>query len=284
MSINHNLPASDLIDEYFNERFLGNDYIYTENGRKAINIALQFYELKTNDVVTIVTTSGNFYISGCVTKEIEKFCKWSRNIEDSTKLIFVNHEFGHPYTDLKQLKKYKLPIIEDCAGSFFSKDRKNEIGNIGDFVVYSFPKMFPLQIGGLLVCNLPERLEKVNQIPLERLRHVKNVLSNHIKNKEKIIQDRINNYYFLKDKFESLGFLERFQLDSGIVPGVFMFRNISMKFSLPDLKKYFYAHGIQCSVFYGEESFYIPVHQALDEYDMLYFHEVMKSFLQRPVL
>lgn len=284
LSINHSLPDSDLIDEYFNERFLGRDYIYTENGRKAINLALQFYKLKIDDVVTIVTTSGNFYISGCVTNEIEKFCKWSRNIEDSTKLIFVNHEFGYPYSDLKKLKEYKLPIIEDCAGSFFSRDIKNEIGNIGDFVIYSFPKMFPLQIGGLLVCNSPKGLKKVNQIPPARLRHVKNVLSNHIKNKERIIGDRISNYYFLKEKFESIGFLERFQLDNGTVPGVFMFRDYALNLDLPELKKYFYAHGIQCSLFYGEESFFIPVHQALNEYDMLYFHEVMKSFIHRSML
>jgi len=141
--------------------------------------------------------------------------------------------------------------------------------------------MFPLQIGGLLVCNLPMRLEKVNQIPPERLRHLKNVLSNQIKSKERIIRNRISNYNFLKDKFELLGFSERFHLDNGILPGVFMFRNNEQQLSLPDLTKYFYAHGIQCSVFYTEDSFYIPVHQALNEHDMLYFHEVIKSFIQR---
>ena len=68
-----------------------------------------------------------------------------------TKVIFVNHEFGYPYHDLIRLKDYKLPIIEDCAGSFFSSDKDGSIGEVGDFVIYSFPKMFPLQVGGLLV-------------------------------------------------------------------------------------------------------------------------------------
>ena len=57
-----------------------------------------------------------------------------------------------------------MPIIEDCAGSFFSKDKKDTIGKIGDFVIYSFPKMFPLQIGGLLLSNQKGSIEKQDQM------------------------------------------------------------------------------------------------------------------------
>jgi len=45
------------------------------------------------------------------------------------------------------------------------------------------------------------------------------------------------------------------------------------------VKTYLWAHGIQCSVFYGEESFFIPAHQALSEGDILYFKEVIQSFI-----
>jgi hypothetical protein len=280
LSKNHCLPDSNIIDDYFKERFFGKEYVYTENGRQAINIALGFYNLKKDDVVTILTTTDNFYISGCVTKEIEKFCKWSRNLVPETKVIFVNHEFGFPYLDLLKLKDYRLPIIEDCANSFFSLDKNNHIGKTGDYVIFSFPKMFPLQIGGILVSNFPNRLGKGDQIGVERLKYIKNVLSQYINSREDIIRDRIANYRFLKSKFESLGFTERFHLDQGTVPGVFMFRTDKQKLDLPELKKYFYAHGVQCSVFYGEESFFIPVHQNLKEQDLLYFYEVIKSFIQ----
>ncbi len=281
ISINHRLPNSDLIDDYFNERFADKDFIYTENGRKAINIALGYYNLKKNDVVTVLTTSGNFYVSVCVTTEIEKFCHLSRQLESDTKVILVNHEFGLPYRDLRELSKTGIPIIEDCAHSFFSEDEDHNIGKVGEFAIYSFPKIFPLQIGGLLVSNLPDRLKNGDQIVNERLRHIKNVLSNQIKNKGNIIQDRISNYRFLKSKFESLGLTERFQIDQGAVPGVFMFRTDRQKIDLPELKKYCWAHGMQCSVFYGEEAFFIPVHQALNEQDMLYFYEVINSFIHK---
>lgn len=281
LSMNHCLPHNDLIDDYFKNRFSKKDIVYTENGREAINIALKFYCLKKEDVVTIFTTTGNFYISSCVTNEIEKFCRWSRNIIPETKVIFVNHEFGYPYVDLRKLKNHKLPIIEDCAGSFFSQDENRDIGEVGDFVIYSFPKMFPLQIGGLLVSNLSICMDKINQIDATKLRYIKNVLSHYINSEEQIIRKRICNYNYLKNRFDLLGLKERFQSEQGIVPGVFMFRLNGQKINLTELKKFFYAHGIQCSVFYGEEAFYIPTHQAINEEDIEYFYEVMKEFINQ---
>ena len=284
LSINHCLPESDLIDDYFNERFRNKDYVYTENGRRAINIALGFFNLRKDDVVSILTTTGNFYISGCVTNEIEKFCKWSRQIEISTKVILVNHEFGYPYEALSDIRKTGIPIIEDCAHSFFSKDEDGNIGKVGDFVIYSFPKMFPLQIGGLLVSDFQHTVEKRNQIDDINLRYIKNVLSHYINSEDEIINKRIYNYNYLKIKFESLGFAERFKLEQGAVPGVFMFRTDEHKIDLPELKKHFYAHGVQCSVFYGEEAFFIPVHHGLNVKDMDYFLEVMRSFIKQSAL
>jgi hypothetical protein len=284
LSVNHNLPESNLIEDYFNSRFEGKEYIYTYNGRSAIHHALEYYRLQRNDVVTILTTTGNFYISGCVTNEIEKYCKWSREILAETRLIFVNHEFGFPYQNLSALKKYGLPIIEDCAGSFFSSDEKSETGKIGDFVIYSFPKMFPLQIGGLLVANFNTKDKIEPKLGRGTLRYIMNVLSEYIVRKDQIIEQRLFNYHFLKSEFNKLGLDSRFSIVPGSVPGVFMFRTENSQLNLPELKNHYYAHGIQCSVFYGEEAFFLPVHQSLNEEDMLYFTEVMKDFISKTII
>ena len=273
---NNAFPNNNSIDAYFDARFKGLNYIYTSDGRKAINIALQQYDLKPDDVVTIFTTSGNFYISGCVTKEIEKFCRWSRQVEDNTKLIFVNHEFGYPYQNISELKKYNLPIIEDCAHSFFSTNADNSIGNTSDFVIYSFPKMFPVQAGGLLTSKKHLRgTEKVND---NLLQYLQNVLSHYITEKDTIIQQRIANYRYLAGQLTGTDFEERFELEDEIVPGVFMFRVKNDSIDLSRLKEHLYAHGIQCSVFYGERSFFIPVHQNLVKEDLDYFAAVIHSF------
>ncbi len=274
---NNQLPDSNIIDTYFNNRFNGQNYYYLQNGRKAIHIALRQYHLQPHDVVTVFTTSGNFYISSCVTNEIEKFCRWSRKIEENSKLVFINHEFGYPFKGIDKLKKYNLPIIEDCCHSFFSTDEGKVIGNKGDFTIYSFPKIFPLQIGGLLISKKAIAIEAADLPNNTSLRYIKNILSYYIPFEKKIIAQRINNYNYLKKGLSSNDFEERFELGSGILPGVFMFRVKDANINLPVLKEYLYAHGIQCSIFYGEESFFIPVHQNLTEQDLDYFIEVIHS-------
>jgi hypothetical protein len=281
MELNSAMTEDNYIDEYFEKRFGGRKYRYTYNGREAINIALSYYHLKRDDIVTILTTSGNFYVSSCVTKEIELFCKWSRNIENKTKVILIIHEFGYPYKDISSLLRTGLPIIEDCAHSFFSMDNNAIIGEAGDYVIYSFPKMFPLQIGGMLVCNKDREIQFSKLLVKEKTRYIKNVLSYYIPKENEIIEKRVANYNYLKKEFNKLKLTERFRNERGIVPGVFMFQKSDLKIDLPGLKRHFYSHGIQCSVFYGEDSFYIPVHQALNRSDLDYFIEVMNSFIKQ---
>ncbi len=85
----------------------------------------------------------------------------------------------------------------------------------------------------------------------------------------------------LRSMFDTLGLPERFVLAEGNVPGVFMFKTGNYKIDLPELRKHFWAHGIQSSVFYGDEAYFIPVHQALTALDLEYFYEVMKVFLKK---
>ena len=143
----------------------------------------------------------------------------------------------------------------------------------------SFPKIFPIQVGGLLKSNLPHYQADYKVEP-ELKQYIKNVLSKYIPDEELIKQKRIHNYAYLQKRFSALGFNTRFELCENIVPGVFMFRVDNEKTDLPLLKNHFYAHGIQCSVFYGERSFFIPCHQNLDEADLDYFTEVMQAFIK----
>jgi hypothetical protein len=277
---NNELPVSDAIDDYFSKRFKERDFLYTADGRNAIHIALQHYNLQPDDKVTILTSSGNFYISSCVTKEIEKFCKWSRQIEPATKLIFVNHEFGYPYENISELKKYKLPIVEDCCHSFFSTDGGNEIGVTGDFAIYSFPKMFPMQVGGLLTIKKDLAFTEPHPIDSQKLRYIKNVLSHHIGQREATIEKRFSNYRYLDLHLNKLGIAARFISGEGAVPGVYLFTVKNEEIDLPGLKIHLTAQGIQCSVFYGEAAFFIPVHQNLELPDLDYFIEAISFYLK----
>jgi len=272
------LKDSDVIRDYFNKRFIEKKYIYTSSGRSALNKALSSFNLNKEDNVTIFTTSGNFYISGCVTKEIEKFCKWTRKIEKNTKAILVNHEFGFPYEMLSELTKYNLPIIEDCAHSFISQNHEKNVGKIGDYIIYSLPKFFPLQFGGLLVSKVENKIS--SDLSEEEEKYIKNVLSYNIGNLEEIILKRIKNYRYLEEKLGKFRFTPRFELCEDIhCPGVYLF-NVNQELNLNKLKTFIQSHGVESSVFYKEDTFFIPVHQKLEFDDLDYFITLIEYFLE----
>ena len=82
----------------------------------------------------------------------------------------VVHMYG-AVCDMKKIaqlaKKYKLPIIEDCAQCFFGKDYKGRItGTIGDIGVWSFEnsKQITCGDGGLVSTNNKKLAKKIRQI------------------------------------------------------------------------------------------------------------------------
>lgn len=264
---------NDLLN-YLNSRF--GIWRYTASAREAIKIALSYYDLSREDVVTILTTSNNYYISSCVTNAIETVCKWSRDIQPKTKVIFVNHEFGYPYEGLEMLKESGYPIIEDCAYAFFSESKDGRIGRVGDFAIYSLPKAFPVESGGILVCNNPAFAFESTSFDgaVEKLHQD---LASHFKSLHQIKTSRIYNYNFLLLNLKPLGAEPYFDLNEGVVPGVFLFKWHGT-IDYPALKVYMQSHGVECSVFYGENAFFIPMHHLLTKDDMLYFCELLRKF------
>jgi dTDP-4-amino-4,6-dideoxygalactose transaminase len=279
ISENYILQNDDYAQDYFNNRFCLNHWNFTYNGREAIALALQYYKLEKEDVVTILTTSNNFYISSCVTLEIEMVCKWNRVIVPETKVIFVNHEFGYPYYDMDYLSTLGIPIIEDCCTTFFSQDNNNKIGSYGDFAVYSLPKFFPLQIGGVITSSKIDVSSFISKCNIKESQYITNVMSSQLKQLDTILLKRKNNFDYAVKLFARIGFSERFINTQEIVPYSLLLNNNDVINSLANFKKYLYANGIQNSIFYGEDAFFIPNHQTLSVTDIDYFVSVIDYYL-----
>lgn len=277
---NSKMLADDFAVQYFNSRFGQHKWQYTFNGREAICLALKSYELQANDLVTILTTSQNFYISSCVTKEIESFCQWNREIVPETKLIFVNHEFGYPYPNMEQLVATGLPIIEDCCTTFFSQDDSGTLGQYGDFSVYSFPKLIPMQIGGLLVSNKNRAFEHGSLVTDTEKQHIENVVSFYLRQEKSILEIRASHYDYAVRLFSTLGLTPRFEKNEKSIPSVLLLNNHGIIRDLDQLKVFLYEHGIQNSVFYGEDAFFIPIHQNISSEDIQYFYTCILEFLK----
>ena len=267
------VPIS-VVKEYLDNRF-GN-YTFSLKGRQAIYDVLLNYSLKPDDVVTIYTTSDNFYISRCVTDAIERVCKWSRKIEDKTRLIFVNHEFGYPYLNMASIASLGFPIIEDRAHTFFTDDNLNEIGKWADYVIYSLPKAFPIQIGAIITSNkhslCANYCGSIEKYIFEKLSHC-------IVDIEGIIKARLHNYHFFEDSLKKFGIQPFFKLERGVVPGVFLFK-WHPSIDYPKLKNFMQINGIESSVFYGEHAFYIPCHQNFTQGQCEYIVALINYFYE----
>lgn len=260
--------------DYLKGRF--GDYYIFDKARNALAWALSSYDLQHDDIVTILTTSGNYYVSGCVTETIEKFCKWNREINNRTKVILVNHEFGYPYEQLDSLKKNGLPIIEDCAHTFVSRDSQNLIGTVGEYVIYSLPKYFPMQIGAILVKNYskaskrPVAVDEVEDYVLEHL-------ALQIPNIQKINEKRLENHDYLCSNLRHLGITPFLNRNDGVVPGVFLFK-WEERVDYPLLKRFMQANGVESSVFYGENAFFLPCHFRLGKNELEYIVSLLSFF------
>lgn len=281
LTINEQLPTDDFAVTYFNNRFGEGNWHYTYNGRVAIQLALEKYHLAKNDLVTILTTSQNFYISSCVTKEIESVCQWNREIVPETKLIFINHEFGYPHLEMEKIVATGLPIIEDCCTTFFSQDESRKVGHYGDFSVYSFPKFFPIQIGGLIVNNTNKTLSESHRLHQNEKEYLQNVLSHYLQKEAEILNSRRENWEYAVSLFSKLGLTTRFEQQSSSVPSALVLKNNGSIKDLNALKSFLNNQGIQNSVFYGEDAFFIPIHQSLTITDLDYFYNVISFFINQ---
>lgn len=253
---------------YLDSRF-GSYHIF-KKGRAALYAALSSYNLNRDDLVTILTTSGNFYISKCVTREVDKICQWNREVTEKTKVIIINHEFGFPYRAMKKLAGIGLPIIEDCAHTFYDTDP--EIGKYSDFVVYSLPKAFPMQMGGLLKVN--KQLDVVVNHEVEN--YVLNNLSWHVGKIDEYIEKRRFNFRYLSENLEDIG-IRPFYADNKAIPGTFLFKWEDGIY-YPKLKEFMYLNGVECSVFYGKNAFFIPVHQEIKQKELDYMANLLRYF------
>jgi dTDP-4-amino-4,6-dideoxygalactose transaminase len=272
---------SNLAIDYFNSRFGSGNWLLTSSGREAIALALEALNVKPFNNLSILTPSNNTYISSCVTSTIEKFCAWNR--KNNGDIFFVNHEFGYLHQDIEKLSSCGIPLIEDCCTTFFSQDYYNKIGAYVDYSIFSFPKFFDIQIGGLLVGKDVSKNDTIIQnirITGKERAFIFKVVGFELSQVNQILEKRRAIFDYATSKFAELGFLLRFANRPNEVPSVLLLRNQGVIKDLSKHKEYLNKHGIQNSVFYGEDAFFVPCHQNLSVSDIDYFKFVTENFIR----
>lgn len=144
----------------------------------------------------------------------------------------INHEFGYPAQRslieyIKEIKKRRsdIVVIEDCAHAFFSKS--NEIGDVGDYIIYSLPKSFGMQVGALLVANGENASKIVDKTSTEKVleKYVLYYLAEYIPHVDEYVNKQLKNYKYLVENLREFGirpFFGNYVLGKeGCVPAVF---------------------------------------------------------------
>ncbi len=258
------------------ERYPGKKVLITSGARRALYLALEQYhkDHSSSLSVKIQTTSDNFYISSCVTKTIEIKNKWHRDVAEPEDVLVANHEFGYPDNRLLEENTDAEYLIEDCAFAFNSKFSNNSrCGSIGKYALMSFSKFFPVQIGGCLISGQ----ELHNDEDAEMIRYVENVVGYYFSKIEEWTEVRKARKEYFNQVFTQLGCSPFYENYNGSVPGVYLFR-LPKGVDKQKLKEFYWERGIQCSAFYGQEAFFLPLNQFTTTSHIDFFGDIFQSY------
>lgn len=260
------------------------DILFFASGREALLACLKHLGLYSQNEVLIIKNTNGPYISSCVTKTIEKVCRWSQKLSPRTRLGLVIHEFGFPCPEEKILfyKKRGIPILEDCAYAMGSRLEGAKVGILGDYALYSLAKYYPMPLGGLLVSKVKLSSKAHNlsissnlqKLILETLYHAQPFL-------KKWNKTRRENWSFFSQRLSSKGFKPYFPLPKKVVPGVYL-TYVPKDFQGEKVKARLNTVGVESTQYYHQNGFYFPVHQFLIQYEREYIlHFLLKNNLTK---
>lgn len=272
ISKNDNFDLQALLQKRYPNKYV----TLTKSAKDALKLVYENTKEYSKKGSTIIkTTSNNFYISGCVTKTIELFQNWTRNNDVNSNYKLFNHEFGYADNSIIDYKSEKI-VIEDCAYSFNSRLSNNELcGTMSNYSIFSLPKFFPIQIGGFLLSDTPVHYKMEKEVE----HYISNVVGYYFNDIENWSLKRRAIFDYYCSVFKDFGFEPFFKSKENNIPGVFLF-TAPEKINLESLKKYYWARGVQCSVFYGEQAFYLPLNQFTKKRHVDYFASILISFLK----
>ena len=239
-------------------------YIVTAGGRQALDHILRRLRLHQRDEVWIATTLGDrdLHVSPCVTATAARYCRFAFRPGPRTAAALVIHDYGVPHPELTAMRdrclRHGWPLIEDAAHAFASTDSTGRrLGEDADFALFSLPKFFPLESGGL-VMGLPPSAEGVaDGAAAARLARLLPLTY-------AIAQLRRRNWQLLDDLFSQLGLRSALPLTAGAVPSLYLLQTTQQFSTLRRLR----GVGVETGPDAHCNRLMLPCHQCLGPDDI----------------
>ena len=154
------------------------DAVATSSGTTALHLALKCLSVEKGDEVILpagVCSSLVHCVYYCGAKPVLvdvnlddlniSVKEVKQKITSKTKAIIVPHMYGMP-ANMKALKDFDIPLIEDCAHAIGASYGNKKVGNIGDAAMFSFyaTKMMTTGEGGMLTFKSKRLLERARKL------------------------------------------------------------------------------------------------------------------------
>ncbi len=161
------------------KKFIDAKYaVATSSGSSALHLGLIALNVVVNDEVIIPTytctalINAVYYVGATpVIIDIEKDgfnidpVQIKDKINSHTKAIIVPHTFGFP-AEIDEIKKFEIPVIEDCAHAIGGYYKGKPMGSYGDLSIFSFyaTKVMTTGHGGMIITNNKKYFETVSDL------------------------------------------------------------------------------------------------------------------------
>jgi len=196
-------PMVDKFEKKFSKIFLnGKECVSTGSGTDALHLAYILAGIKKNDevltpVFTCTATNIPLLYIGAKIKFVDvnpttmNICveDLKKKISKKTKAIICVHYGGTP-CDMSEIKKiakvYNIKVIEDAAQALGGKYKKQNIGTISDFTIFSFQAIKHITTGdGGMLCikdkKLIEKAKRIRWFGIDRKKKQLGIWKNDIK-------------------------------------------------------------------------------------------------------
>ena len=188
----------------------------------------------------------------------------------------IIHEFGYPYPKTQQLKnvcsKKGLPLLENCAWTYGSRLGKQLVGEIGDYTIYSLPKILPLQYGGLLRSFNPiDAL--MNSVDEEKKKIIIGSLTKYLPQIDAYNRQRILNWRYLFRLFQKIDHRPLIKIKPGTIPAAFILKTQNFQ----DLYRRYLDFGVETGRYYHEGALILPSHQNLRRAQLDYIFAIFNG-------
>lgn len=261
---------------------LKDDMTFVPRASYGLFALLKHLGLGSEDTVSIMKTFHTSpFISGCVTQQIEKVCKWELSDDAGApqKTILVIHEFGVPFPKeiIENLIHRGHTVIEDCAW------RTERVSPESQYAIYSAQKMFNINYGGIIegVHIEDDELWQIGCLDtIKREKFSKEVSLDCDPAK------RVYNWELYNKFAKEFGIVpawnkmfEAHITTGSWIPTVYMqeIRTLEMA---RDLRERLEKFGIQAGIYWGTQMpiIYLPIHQNMSAKEVEYMFAVVAGY------